>query len=165
MASQDKIFAIESAIQGKLTPNSGEGTAIDLDYVNTFTISQSEDTLNARADGKNKVTLKANKAMTFTVDLEVLTEETMMFLLGAEKDAEGNITVASTPTMSYKYEGTAKLIYADGHKEVRPIIIHNCVPQLGADFGSSSLDLQSFSLTFDCNVDEDGEFLVIQKSE
>ena len=37
----------------------------ELDFINNFNMSFSEDSLNARADGKNKITLKANKAMTF----------------------------------------------------------------------------------------------------
>lgn len=158
-----ELFAIESAIQGKLHPNGTEGTDKDikLDFVNSFTISQSEDTLNARADGKNKITLKANKTMTFAVDLEVLSEDTMMFLLGATKDAEGKITVGTTPSETYTYTGLAKLIYTDGTKAVKNITIPNCVPQLGADFGTSSTDLQSYSLTFDVNVGENGEFLTM----
>lgn len=159
----NEIFAIECAIQGYLIPSGGtDEDAIALDYVNTFNISQSEDTLNARADGKNKITLKANKAMTFSVDLEVISEDVMLMLLGATKDASGNITVGSTPSTVYKYVGKAKLIFADGHKAVKDIEIPQCVPQLGADFGASSLDLQSYTLTFDCNTDENGNFLTMK---
>ena len=159
----NEIFAIECAIQGYLIPSGkSESDAIALDYVNTFNISQSEDTLNARADGKNKITLKANKAMTFSVDLEVISEDVMLMLLGAVKGSNGEIKVGSTPTTTYKYVGKAKLIFADGHKAVKDIEIPVCVPQLGADFGASSLDLQSYTLTFDCNTDENGDFLVMK---
>ena len=159
----NEIFAIECAIQGYLIPaGKSESDAIALDYVNTFNISQSEDTLNARADGKNKITLKANKAMTFSVDLEVISEDVMMMLLGAEKDESGEIRVGSTPVTTYKYCGKAMLIFANGDKAVKDIEIPVCVPQLGADFGSSSLDLQSYTLTFDCNTDENGDFLIMK---
>ena len=78
------------------------------------------------------------------------------------KDESGEIRVGSTPVTTYKYCGKAMLIFANGDKAVKDIEIPVCVPQLGADFGSSSLDLQSYTLTFDCNTDENGDFLIMK---
>ena len=90
-----ELFVIQEAVQGKLHPNSAsdETTDIELDYVNAWNIEQSEDELNARANGKKKITVRANKDVSFTVEAEVLNEEAMLFILGATKDGEGNITI------------------------------------------------------------------------
>ena len=66
--AQETLFVIEGAMQGKLHPNGETGADKDvaLDYVNAFNLGQSEDTLNARADGKNKITLKANKQVSIS---------------------------------------------------------------------------------------------------
>ena len=58
-----ELFVIQEAVQGKLHPNSAsdETKDIDLDYVNAWNIEQSEDELNARANGKKKITIRANK--------------------------------------------------------------------------------------------------------
>ena len=61
---ETKLFIIEESIQGKLHPNSASDQTKDiaLDFINTWTLNQSEDSLNARANGKNCIVLKANKA-------------------------------------------------------------------------------------------------------
>lgn len=97
--------------------------------------------------------------------METLTEEVLLMILGATKTLEGKIVVGSTPTDSYKFTGTAKLVFADGHKAVKDITIYNCVPQLTDAFNTSSLDLQTYTLTFDCSVDENGNFMELADAE
>ena len=156
-----ELFVIQEAVQGVLKPNSAKDDSknIELDYVNAWNIEQSEDELNARANGKKKITVRANKDLSFTVEAEVLNEEAMLFILGATKDGEGNITIGTTPTETYKYTGVAKMKFKDGTKKTYDITVPNCVPQIPSDFGTSSLDLQSYEIVFDCNVDEKGDFL------
>lgn len=157
-----EIFAIESCIKGKMHRNSDPDDVNDfeIDFINNFNMGFSEDSLNCRADGKNKITLKANKMMTFDIDMETLTEPIMLLLLGAVKDpGSGKITVGATPVDSYRFEGLAKLVFADGHKAVKNIVIYNCTPQITDAFNTSSLDIQTFALTFDCGIDENGNFM------
>ena len=166
MASlNSELFVIQEAVQGKLHPNSvvDETKDIDLDYVNAWNIEQSEDELNARANGKKKITIRANKDLSFTVEAEVLNEEAMLFILGATKDGEGNITIGSTPTETYTYTGVAKMKFADGTVKLMDITIPSCSPAIGDNFGTSSLDLQTYSITFSCGTDENGNFLTMKK--
>ena len=88
-----QLFVIQEAVQGQLKPNSAEDDSknIQLDYVNAWNIEQSEDSMSARANGKKKITVYSNKDLSFTVEAEVLNEEAMLFILGATKDAQGNI--------------------------------------------------------------------------
>ena len=162
MASlNSELFIIQEAVQGQLKPNSAvdDSKNIDLDYVNAWNIEQSEDSLSARANGKKKITVYTNKDVSFTVEAEVLNEEAMLFILGATKDAEGNITIGSTPTETYTYTGVAKMKFADGTVKLMDITIPSCSPVIGDNFGTSSLDLQTYSIKFSCATDENGDFL------
>ena len=160
-----QLFVIQEAVQGKLHPNSAsdETTDIELDYVNAWNIEQSEDELNARANGKKKITVRANKDLSFTVEAEVLNEEAMLFILGATKDGEGNITIADTPAETYTYTGVAKMKFADGTVKLMDITIPVCTPVIGESFGTSSLDLQTYSIKFSCGTDEKGNFLTMKE--
>ena len=166
MASlNSELFIIQEAVQGNLHPNSAEDTSkdIDLDYVNAWNIEQSEDSMSARANGKKKITVYSNKDLSFTVEAEVLNEEAMLFILGATKDGEGNITIGDTPTETYTYTGVAKMKFADGTVKLMDITIPSCMPVIGDNFGTSSLDLQTYSIKFSCGTDEDGNFLKMKK--
>ena len=166
MASlNSELFVIQEAVQGVLKPNSAKDDSknIELDYVNAWNIEQSEDELNARANGKKKITVRANKDLSFTVEAEVLNEEAMLFILGATKDGEGNITIGDTPTETYTYTGVAKMKFADGTVKLMDITIPSCMPVIGDSFGTSSLDLQTYSIKFSCGTDEDGNFLKMKE--
>ena len=160
-----ELFIIQEAVQGVLHPNSAEDTSkdIDLDYVNAWNIEQSEDSMSARANGKKKITVYSNKDLSFTVEAEVLNEEAMLFILGATKDAQGNITIGDTPTETYTYTGVAKMKFADGTVKLMDITIPSCSPVIGDNFGTSSLDLQTYSIKFSCGTDEDGNFLKMKE--
>ena len=160
-----ELFIIQEAVQGLLHPNSAEDTSkdIDLDYVNAWNIEQSEDSMSARANGKKKITVYSNKDLSFTVEAEVLNEEAMLFILGATKDGEGNITIGDTPTETYTYTGVAKMKFADGTVKLMDITIPSCMPVIGDNFGTSSLDLQTYSIKFSCGTDEDGNFLKMKE--
>lgn len=158
------LFVITNAIQGVLHPNSAADNSkdIDIDYVNSFSFSQTEDELSARADGKAKIKIKANKELTWTAEAEVLNEAAMLFLLGAVKDDAGRISISETPTETYTYTGVAKMKFADGTSKLMDITIPNCTPQVG-DLGTSSLDLQTYSIVFTCGTDDNGEFLYMEE--
>ena len=166
MASlNSELFIIQEAVQGNLHPNSAVDTSkdIDLDYVNAWNIEQSEDSLSARANGKKKITVYTNKELSFTVEAEVLNEEAMLFILGATKDGEGNITIGDTPTETYTYTGVAKMRFADGTVKLMDITIPSCMPVIGDSFGTSSLDLQTHSIKFSCATEADGNFLKMKE--
>lgn len=160
---EKNLFAIQSAVQGKLSPNSvaDDSKDIALDFVNSWKIMQEETVMNARADGKNKIVLRGDKTCSFEVELEVLSEGAMLMLLGAYKNDDGKIILGETPTETYTYTGVAKMKFADGTNKLYDITIPNCVPQIGSDFGTSSLDLQTYKLTFQANTNDNGEFMTM----
>ena len=166
-STNDTLFVIQEAIQGKLHPNSqmDDSKDIDVDYVNSWTMEQSEDSLSARANGKKKITIFANKELSFTVESEVLDEAGLMFLLGATKDVDGKLVVGDTPTETYTYTGVAKLKYANGTTKIMDKEIPNCTPQITDSFGTSSLDLQTYSVKFTVGTGDDGNFLTMKEHQ
>ena len=157
------LKAIKNCCQGKLHPigEAGEDKDIKLDYVNTFNIAQSEDTLNCRADGKNVITISANKAVSFTVDMEVFDDNGLMLLLGATKGPDGKLTVGDTPSTIYEYTGVFTIIGEDNTTTVKKMTAKKVKPQIPSDFGTSSLDLSTYSITFDILADNDGHFFTL----
>ena len=157
------LKAIKNCCQGKLHPvgESGTDKDIKLDYVNTFNIAQSEDTLNCRADGKNVITISANKAVSFTVDMEVFDDNGLMLLLGATKGPDGKLTVGDTPSTIYEYTGVFTIIGDDNKTTVKEMTAKKVKPQIPSDFGTSSLDLSTYSITFDILADGDGNFFTL----
>ena len=160
------LKAIKNCCQGTLHPvgESGTDKDIKLDYVNTFNIAQSEDTLNCRADGKNVITISANKAVSFTVDMEVFDDNGLMLLLGATKGPDGKLTVGDTPSTIYEYTGVFTIIGEDNTTTVKKMTAKKVKPQLPADFGTSSLDLSTYSITFDILADGEGHFFTLEDS-
>ena len=160
------LKAIKNCCQGKLHPvgEVGEDKDIKLDYVNTFNIAQSEDTLNCRADGKNVITISANKAVSFTVDMEVFDDNGLMLLLGATKGPDGKLTVGDTPSTIYEYTGVFTIIGDDNKTTVKEMTAKKVKPQIPSDFGTSSLDLSTYSITFDILADSDGHFFTLEDS-
>lgn len=158
------LKAIKNCCQGTLHPvgESGTDKDIKLDYVNTFNIAQSEDTLNCRADGKNVITISANKAVSFTVDMEVFDDNGLMLLLGATKGLDGKLTVGDTPSTIYEYTGVFTIIGEDNTTTVKKMTAKKVKPQLPADFGTSSLDLSTYSITFDILADGEGHFFTLE---
>lgn len=158
------LKAIKNCCQGTLHPvgESGTDKDIKLDYVNTFNIAQSEDTLNCRANGKNVITISANKAVSFTVDMEVFDDNGLMLLLGATKGVDGKLTVGDTPSTIYEYTGTFTIIGEDNTTTVKKMTAKKVKPQLPADFGTSSLDLSTYSITFDILADGEGHFFTLE---
>ena len=161
------LKAIKNCCQGKLHPvgEAGEDKDIKLDYVNTFNIAQSEDTLNCRADGKNVITISANKAVSFTVDMEVFDDNGLMLLLGATKDASSSkLIVGDTPATIYEYTGVFTIVGEDNTTTVKKMTAKKVKPQIPSDFGTSSLDLSTYSITFDILADNDGHFFTLEDS-
>ena len=159
------LKAIKNCCQGTLHPvgESSTDKDIKLDYVNTFKIAQSEDVLTARADGKSKITMSANKSMTFTVDMEVFDDNGLALLLGGTiEEGTGKIIVGDTPDEVYEYKGVFTIVTEDGTTEVKKATMTKVKPQIPGDFGTSSLDLSTYSLTFDILADSNGHFYTLE---
>ena len=159
-----KYYAIKSCVQSTLKPIGAvdESKDIAINFVNTFSQSRESDSLAARADGIEVITLENNVKYTFTVGMEVITEEVLAMLMGAEINPETKeITAkAEAPTTVYSLEGIFTLVGDDGSKLVKKMNIGKCRPVANNTVDFSAIDLSTFELQFTMLIDN-GEFFKV----
>ena len=165
-----KYYAIKSCVQGKLhdvavgTEDTSKDIAID--FCNTFSQARESDSLSARADGVEVITLESNVKYTFTLGMEVLTEPVMAMIMGAEYDKESNTITAKggAPTTVYSFEGVFTLVGDDGTKLVKKMTIGKCRPIVNNTIDFSAIDLSTFELQFSMLVDNDEFFKIVNNA-
>ena len=165
-----KYYAIKSCVQGKLhdvavgTEDTSKDIAID--FCNTFSQARESDSLAARADGVEVITLESNVKYTFTLGMEVLTEEVMAMIMGAEYSKETNTITAkgAAPTTVYSFEGVFTLVGDDGSKLVKKMTIGKCRPVVNNTIDFSAIDLSTFELQFTMLIDNDEFFKIINNA-
>ena len=163
-----KYYAIKSCVQSTLKPigavdDSGD---IAINFVNTFSQSRESDSLAARADGVEVITLESNVKYTFTLGMEVLTEPVMAMIMGAEYTKESNTITAkgAAPTTVYSFEGVFTLVGDDGSKLVKKMTIGKCRPVVNNTIDFSAIDLSTFELQFTMLIDNDEFFKIINNA-
>ena len=163
-----KYYAIKSCVQSTLKPIGAvdESGDIPINFVNTFSQTRESDSLAARADGVEVITIETNVKYTFSVGMEVITEEVLAMLLGAEINPETKEMTAKyeAPTTVYSLEGIFTLVGDDGSKLVKKMNIGKCRPVANNTVDLSSIDLSTFELQFTMLVDN-GEFFKIANNE
>ena len=165
-----KYYAIKSCVQGKLhdvavgTEDTSKDIAID--FCNTFSQARESDSLSARADGVEVITLESNVKYTFTLGMEVLTEEVMAMIMGAEYDKESNTITAKggAPTTVYSFEGVFTLVGDDGTKLVKKMTIGKCRPIVNNTIDFSAIDLSTFELQFTMLINNDEFFKIVNNA-
>lgn len=163
-----KYYAIKSCVQGKLHDVAAVDDTKDIaiDFCNTFSQSRESDSLSARADGVEVITLESNVKYTFTLGMEVLTEEVMAMIMGAEYNKDTNTLTAKgeAPTTVYSFEGVFKLVGDDGSKLVKKMTIGKCRPVVNNTIDFSAIDLSTFELQFTMLIDNDEFFKIINNA-
>ena len=165
-----KYYAIKSCVQGKLhdVAAGAEDTSKDIaiDFCNTFSQARESDSLAARADGVEVITLESNVKYTFTLGMEVLTEEVMAMIMGAEYAKETNTITAkgAAPTTVYSFEGVFTLVGDDGSKLVKKMTIGKCRPIVNNTIDFSAIDLSTFELQFTMLIDNDEFFKIVNNA-
>ena len=165
-----KYYAIKSCVQGKLhdVAVGTEDTSkdVDINFCNTFSQARESDSLAARADGVEVITLESNVKYTFTLGMEVLTEPVMAMIMGAEYDKESNTITAKggAPTTVYSFEGVFTLVWDDGSKLVKKMTIGKCRPIVNNTIDFSAIDLSTFELQFTMLIDNNEFFKIINNA-
>ena len=159
-----KYYAIKSCVQSVLKPIGAvdETKDIAINFVNTFSQSRESDSLAARADGVEVITLESNVKYSFTLGMEVITPEVLAMLMGAEYNSETQTITAKAeaPTTVYSLEGVFTLVGDDGSRLVKKMNIGKCRPVANNTVDLSSIDLSTFELQFTMLIDN-GEFFKI----
>ena len=159
-----KYYAIKSCVQGKLHDVAAvdESKDIAIDFCNTFSQSRESDSLAARADGVEVITLESNVKYSFTLGMEVITPEVLAMLMGAEYNSETQTITAKAeaPTTVYSLEGVFTLVGDDGSRLVKKMNIGKCRPVVNNTVDFSAIDLSTFELQFTMLINN-GEFFKV----
>ena len=107
-----------------------------------------------------------NVKYTFTVGMEVITEEVLAMLMGAEINPETKeITAkAEAPTTVYSLEGVFTLVGDDGSKLVKKMTIGKCRPVVNNTIDFSAIDLSTFELQFTMLINNDEFFKIVNNA-
>ena len=134
--------------------------------LNTFSQSRESDSLAARADGVEVITLESNVKYTFTLGMEVLTEPVLAMLMGAEYNSETQTITAKAeaPTTVYSLEGVFTLVGDDGSRLVKKMNIGKCRPVANNTVDFSSIDLSTFELQFNMLIDNNEFFKIVNNA-
>ena len=163
-----KYYAIKSCVQGKLhdVAASDESKDVAIDFCNTFSQSRESDSLAARADGVEVITLESNVKYNFTLGMEVITPEVMAMIMGAEYNKETDTITAKyeAPTTVYSLEGIFTLVGDDGSKLVKKMNIGKCRPIANNTVDLSSIDLSTFELQFTMLINNDEFFKIVNNA-
>ena len=163
-----KYYAIKSCVQSVLKPKGAENETgdIPINFVNTFSQTRESDSLAARADGVEVITLETNVKYTFSVSMEVITEPVLAMLMGAEYNAETNTMTAKgeAPTTVYSLEGVFTLVGDDGSRLVKKMNIGKCRPIANNTVDLSSIDLSTFELQFNMLIDNNEFFKIVNNA-
>ena len=163
-----KYYAIKSCAQSVLKPIGAENETgdIPINFVNTFSQTRESDSLAARADGVEVITLENNVKYTFTLGMEVITEEVLAMLMGAEFNSETKEFSAKgeAPTTVYSFEGIFTLVGDDGSKLVKKMNIGKCRPVVNNTVDFSAIDLSTFELQFTMLVDNNEFFKIVNNA-
>ena len=163
-----KYYAIKSCVQSTLKPigATDETGDIPINFVNTFSQTRESDSLSARADGVEVITLETNIKYTFSVSMEVITEPVMAMIMGAEYDSGTNTITAKgeSPTTVYSLEGVFTLVGDDGSKLVKKMNIGKCRPVVNNTIDFSAIDLSTFELQFTMLVDNNEFFKIVNNA-
>ena len=163
-----KYYAIKSCVQSTLKPIGALDDAgdIPINFVNTFSQTRESDSLAARADGVEVITVESNVKYTFSVNMEVITEPVLAMLMGAEYNAETNTMTAKAeaPTTVYSFEGVFTLVGDDGSKLVKKMTIGKCRPIVNNTIDFSAIDLSTFELQFTMLINNDEFFKIVNNA-
>ena len=163
-----KYYAIKSCVQSTLKPigATDETGDIPINFVNTFSQTRESDSLSARADGVEVITLETNIKYTFSVSMEVITEPVMAMIMGAEYDSGTNTITAKgeSPTTVYSLEGVFTLVGDDGSKLVKKMNIGKCRPVVNNTIDFSAIDLSTFELQFTMLIDNNEFFKIVNNA-
>ena len=163
--AKDTLYAIKDAVDLTLTPLSGSGEAITIDYLNTFNTSTTSEKLSARAKGVDKIVLYSAKTVDFTLDSETLTKPAMALMVGGTYDKSADkITVSGQTKVQYfSLTGTFTMVAENGTEEVMTMTANKVATVPEAEWGMDATAISTFSMKLTVMQDTDGNMFTIAK--
>src|SRR5699024_1534518 len=95
---------------------------------------------------------------TFSMSSEMTNTDLLAMQLGAVKTGEAMKATSVLPAVSYKLEGTFRVVEEGGVEKIYNMIFPNCKPQPSGSIEFSAENVASFDMTWDVMVAQDGTF-------
>lgn len=159
-------FAIKDSIDFKLTLAGESEVYIDVDYVNTGSLTVEGDATYAKKKGSNAISFPNAKTGTITVEAEVANWKWLALQFGGDVSGSTNDTLTVkgvSAAKSFKLEGTFDVTFDDGSgTKTMTIVANNVSPQTNAEMTFSTEEVTGFKITFDMMVDSAGNLFVMK---
>lgn len=162
-------FAIKDSVDFTLTKAGEESPYLEVDFINTGSLSVEGDTTYAKKKGSNAIAFPNAKKATLTVEAEVANWKWLALQLGGELTGAKNDTLTVkgiTSSSSFKFEGTFEVAFDDGTEpQTMTISANNVSPQANAEISFSNEEVTAFKITFDIMVDGSNDLFIMKPYE
>lgn len=152
-------FAIKDVMDLTLTPLSGGGEPIVIDYLNGASITWDEESVAAKKKGVETIIFGQPKTGEFKIDAEVIDDQFLALMTGGTLTS-GTIEVgAMSPSTMYSIKGTFAVVEEGGATKNKEIILYSAKPNASGELNFSAEDIANFSMTFKLTANELSKFM------
>lgn len=156
-ATQDLLFAIKDAVKVTLHPQGESETTNDIviGYLNSCNLKLEGETLYAKMNGNDFISMGGARKGTFQMDAEVIKDDYLALMLGGTLDkSTGKITATGqAPATAYELTGVFNVTTSGKGNKAKDLKLFNVKPQLGTDLTLSASEVANFTLVLDVMVD------------
>lgn len=156
-------YAIKDAANLVITDLADETKVETIDYLNSFNIKLSSESVEAKKKGNVAITFSGSRTGTVQMDAEVIDDNFLSHMFGGTV-ADGKITVTGKiPNKYYKITGEFVCVNEDGSEEIKTLTFTKAQPTVDADVTLDSTAVSSFSLIWNIMVDDNDLLMEVGK--
>ena len=152
-------FAIKDVMDLTLTPLSGSGEPIVIDYLNGASITWDEESVAAKKKGVETIIFGSPKTGEFKIDAEVIDDQFLALMTGGTLTSGAIEVGAMSPSTMYSIKGTFAVVEEGGLTKNKEITLYSAKPNASGELNFSAEDVANFSMTFKLTSDEAKKFM------
>lgn len=152
-------FAIKDVMDLKLTPLSGRGEAITIDYLNGASITWDEESTAAKKKGRETIIFGSPKTGEFKIDAEIIDDNFLALMTGGTLTSDVIEVSAVSPTTMYSIKGTFAVVEEGGEVKNKEITLYSAKPKASGELNFSAEDVANFSITFTLASNSENKFM------
>ena len=157
-------FAIKDVMDLTLTPLSGSGEVITIDYLNGANITWDEESTAAKKKGKETIIFGSPKTGEFKIDAEIIDDNFLALMTGGTLK-NGTIEVgAVSPSTMYSIKGVFAVVEEGGAVKNKEITLYSAKPKASGELNFSAEDIANFSITFALASNADDKFMTVKEA-
>lgn len=156
-------FAIKDVMKLTLTPLTGGGTPITINYLNSCSLNWEEESSAAKKNGKDSIFIGSPKTGTFKIDAEVIEEDFLTLSMGGVKTKVGEVTTievaAVSPNTLYSIKGLFNVVEEGGVVKPKEVSIYSAKPKASGELTLNAEEFTPFSMEFDLSSNSSDKFI------